>query len=113
MASVDIERVAVLGDPPRHHLEIDRAAGAEGRAHGRVELGVGGEHHHAGSVRLGWGCGLIRMTFTRFSAYFTGAADCVTVGPTGAVLFGARPRPLLRSWPDVPMPRGGITRPVR
>jgi len=46
----DIERIAALLDPPRHNDEFDRVRGVEGRVRGTVELGVGGEHHDAGTA---------------------------------------------------------------
>ena len=78
----DIERIAALLDPSRHNGEFDRVRGVEGGVRGTIELGVGGEHHHAGTAELGLALRPMRMT-SIYPAYFTDAADCVTVGPTG------------------------------
>ena len=76
------ERVALFSEPAGNHRKLDRRRRAKGRTHRIVELRVGGKNHHAGSVRVGSSSN--PHDVTRSPAYFTGAADGVTAGPTGA-----------------------------
>ncbi len=83
---LDSKRVVLGSDGVLDHDEIDCARGTKGGTYVALKLGVGGEHHHASLFLVGGAAEAHGILSD--SAYFTGAAVCVTVGPTGVGLLG-------------------------